>query len=275
MPLPPELIDRILGHLGDDPESLRAMAVVSKAWASWCQAHLFKSVHLTPSTLSGWLENVPPEVDGPASHARTLTLEEYSLTSWINPQHLDFHLSTLASFSGVKSLFLIQWNAKPFDGVPLEPYFGHFGKSLHAVCLRFCKFDPVTLFDFLSLLPNVDDLEIATPPPRIRTHLISIPNVPETTPNFCGSLSLVDLNSGHLILKALAKLPLHFSIIRIKGSIYYGQDAYQLLLTGCRDTLVALRFEESYRGASSVCSGPLRSMLIFPIFQIGSSQTSR
>lgn len=276
MPLqvPPELIDRILGHLGDDLESLRAVALVSKAWASWCQAHLFKSVHLTPSTLRGWLGNVPPEVDGPASHTRTLTLEEYNLIPWINPQYPGFHPSSLASFSDVRSLSLIHWDATLFNGASPEPYFGHFGKSLRAVILRFCKFDLVIFFDLLSLLPNVDDLEIANPLPHSYTLDID-PNVPETTPNFRGTLSLVDLNSGHLILRTLAKFPLHFSTVRVKGSTYHGQEAYQPLLTGCRDTLVTFRFEESYRGALHICSGLLWSMLIFPIFQIGPSQTFR
>ncbi|KAF9643206.1 hypothetical protein BDM02DRAFT_3227298 [Thelephora ganbajun] len=47
MSLPPELIDRILEHLGDDPQPLKAMSLVSKTWTSWCQAHLFGSVHLS------------------------------------------------------------------------------------------------------------------------------------------------------------------------------------------------------------------------------------
>ena len=272
MSLPPELINRILGHLGDDSESLRAMALVSKDWAGWCQAHLFNSVHLKPPTLKGWLENISPEVGGPASHTRTLTLEEYRLIPWINPQYLDFPLSNLASFSGVKSLSLIQWNAILFRGASPEPYFGHFGKALRAVGLRFCTFDPATLFDFLSLLPNVDDLEIAHP----HTHSEvsnTIPDVPEVTPGFRGTLSLADLSSGPLVLKALARLPLHFSTIRIKGCPFYEPDGYQLLLTSCRDTLVTLRFEESYRGTLSVRSELLRCVLTLPIFQIAPSQT--
>ena len=249
MSLPPELIHHILGHLSDDSQFLRAMSLVSKDWVTWCQTHLFKSVHLRPPTLKSWLKNVSPEVGGPASHTRTLILEEYRLIPWINPRYLDFPLSRLESFSDVRSLSLIQWNATLFNGAPLEPHLGHFGRSLRTLSLQFCTFNPVTFLGLLSLLPNVEDLEIAYP------YLYSdtpetIPGVPDVSPSFRGTLSLGDLNSGHLILKSLAALPLHFSAIRIRGCTFYEPEAYQILLTNCRHSLLTLRFEESYRGTS-------------------------
>lgn len=251
MSLPPELINRILRYLSDDSESLKAMSLVSKPWASWCQAHLFKSIHLTPPLLQHWLKNVSPEVDGPASHTRALTLEEYSLTPWINPHFLDFPLSSLASFGNVRSLSLILWNATLFNSTSLEPYFGHLRESLRVLSLRFCSLTPAVLFDFLSLLPKVEDLEIASPSSPPFT-LDIIPDVPTVTPSFRGTFSLSDLNSGHSIVKALATLPLHFSTIRIKGCTFYESDIYQILLSSCRDTLVNLRFEESYRGVLEI-----------------------
>ncbi|KAF9779610.1 hypothetical protein BJ322DRAFT_1113410 [Thelephora terrestris] len=240
MYLPPELINHILGHLSDDPESLRAMALVSKAWVSWCQAHLFKSVHLRPHTAEGWFKNVPHEVEGPASHTRALTLEGRSGASRVlNPRCPKyFTLSNLASFSNVGSLSFISWEFR--GGASLERHFDHFGfgKSLRAVSLLFCRFDPAVFFDFLSLLPNVDDLDIGD------TYTCSeanetIPDIPETTPNFCGTLSLGDLYSPWLC-EALATLPLRFSTIEIKNSISFS-EVYQPLFTSCRDTLVTLR----------------------------------
>ncbi|KAF9779607.1 hypothetical protein BJ322DRAFT_1113407 [Thelephora terrestris] len=247
MNLPPELIDQILDDLSDDLESLRAAALVSKAWASWCQAHLFKSVHLTPHTLNGWFKNVPHEVGGPASLTRTLTLEESYFMSWINPQFMYFPLSNLTTFSDVRSLSFIKWDAILFRGASLKPYFGHFGTTLRAVSLRSCGFHPAILFDLLSLLPNVDDLEIERP----HTHSKvpdTIPDAPKITPSFRGTLSLADLSAGTLILKAIATLPLHFSTIKINGCLLYELGAYQMLLTSCRDTLVTLHLEESNRG---------------------------
>ena len=135
MSLPPELIDRILKSLRDDPKSLAATSLVSKAWISWSRAYLFESVHLRPANLQHWLKDVSQDIDGPASHTRALTLEEYRIIPWINPQCLDFPLSNLASFCDVKSLSLIQWNATLFYGTSLEPYFGHFGKSLRTLSL--------------------------------------------------------------------------------------------------------------------------------------------
>ena len=246
MTFPPELIDRILKYLRDDPHSLSAASLVSKAWVGWGQAYLFESVHLSPANLRRWAGNVPPYVDGPASHTRTLTLEEYRLIPWINPQSSDFPLSNLASFSNVRSLALIQWNTTLFDGVSPEPYFGHFGKSLRALSLRFCTLDPATLFNFFALLPNVQDLEIACPSPQSGPN--TVPDIPKITPSFYGTLSLSDLNFDHCILKAVAALPLHFAAINIRGCTFYEPEAYQMLLTSCRDTLVTLRFQGSYRG---------------------------
>jgi hypothetical protein len=272
--LPPELIDRTLKFLRDDPRSLVATSLVSKAWTGWSQAYLFESVHLTPISLQRWLESIPPDVDGPASHTRTLTLEEYRLLPWIHPQNLDFPFSSLASFHDVRSLALIQWNATLFNGASPEPYFGHFGKSLRALSLRFCTLDPVTLFNLFSLLPDVQDLEIAYLFPHSGP-LGTIPDVPEVTPSFRGTLSLADLDFGHLILKAIAALPLHFTTITVRGCTFYEPDAFQTLLTSCRETLATLRFEKSYRGVLGVCSALIQPVLTFLHFQIRSSQTSR
>jgi hypothetical protein len=274
MSLPLELIDRILGHLSDDSESLKAMSLVSKAWVSWCQARLFKSIRLTPYNHDRF-KIVSQEIDGPASHTRTLTLEENRFVHWINPQYPYFPLSNLASFTHVRSLSFIQWDTTRFRGPSLENHFGHFGKSLRSLSLQFCTFDPVTLFDFFSLLPNVDDLELACYS-RDPTVPHTIPDVPEVTPNFCGTLSLGNLTSVHLH-KALATFPLRFSTIRIKDFGYdhfYEQDAHQPLFTSCRDTLVTLLLVVNNSGVMRICSGLLHSVLTTPIFQICPSQTS-
>ena len=144
MSLPPELIIRILSHLSDDFASLKDMSLVSKAWASWCQTHLFKSVNLEPWILRKWLKDVSLGVGGPALHTRTLTLREYVLESWINPTfHFpDFPLSTLASFTYFRSLTFSNWKPPLLNGPSPEPYFGRFGKSLCALTLQLCTLDP-------------------------------------------------------------------------------------------------------------------------------------
>jgi len=183
MSLPPELIDRILNYLSDDPQSLSATSLVSKGWASWGQAYLFEYIHLTSENLQGWLENVSSDVDGPASHTRTLRLRESRLLPWINLQNSVFPLSNLVSFTNVRSLVLAGWDTTLFNGESLEPYFGHFGKSLRALSLEYCTLDPATLFNFFSLLPNVQDLDIHYPS-LIPGSLDTVPDVPEVTPNF-------------------------------------------------------------------------------------------
>jgi len=278
MSLPPELIGRIVNLLRDDRRSLEAASLVSRAWTSWSQAHLFETLHLRLYNVQRWLKNIPPDVNGPASHTRTLTLEDSPYLSWINPQYLDSRVpgSSFASFRNVRSLSLVRWNAILLHGASPEPYFGHFGKSLRSLDLQLCTLDPVALFDFFSLLPNVQNLAITC------THLIphslifgAAPDVPEITPSFRGALSLANLNSGHLILKALAAFPLHFTTISIEKCSFHEPDAYRMLLTSCRDTLVTLRFGESCQCALGVCPGPIQSVLTFLHFQIGPFQTSR
>ena len=265
MSLPPELINRILEYLTDDPQSLKAVSLVSTTWTTWCQAHLFESVRLTPPALQRWLKDVSQDANGPASHTRTLALEEYRLIPWINPQYLDFSPSALSSFSKVKSLSLIQWNATLFNGASLEPYFGHFSKSLRTLSLQFCTLDPVILFDVLSLLPNVDDLDIAYP--YVGSNAVgTVPDVPDTTPSFRGTLSLAGIRSDRLILKTLTTLPLRFSAIRINSCAFYGPDEYQTLLTGCGDTLVTLRFGKCYHGALRAYPELVQLVFTFPNF---------
>lgn len=272
MILPPELIDRILKSLRDDPESLMAAGLVSKAWTGWSQAYLFETVHLRPPNLPRWFRDVPQDPDGPTSHTRALTLEEYRLTPWINPQYLDFPLSNLTSFRDVRSLTLVQWNATLFRGTSPEPYFGHFGKSLRTLRLRFCTLDPTTFFDFLSILPNVQDLEIAYLFPHSATPN-TVPDVPNVTPDFGGTLSLADLSSGHLLLRALAALPLRFTTICIQGCTFHESDVYQMLLSSCQDTLVSLRFEKSYRGVLELLPELAQSVLTLLCPQIDPFQT--
>jgi len=275
MSLPPELIDHIVNLLRDNRGSLAAVSLVSKAWTSWSQAHLFETLHLRLYNVQRWLKDIPPDANGPASHTRTLTLEDCPHQPWINPQYLDSRISSssFASFRDVRSLSLVHWNATIFNGASPEPSFGRFGNSLRSLSLQFCMLDPATLFDFFSLLPNVQDLEITHLYPRSLT-LGTIPDVPEITPSFRGTLSLANLDSGHLILKALAALPLHFTTISIKVCIFHEPDAYQMLLTSCRETLVTLRFE-SCRGAFGVYPGFIQPVLTFLHFQIGPFQTSR
>ena len=260
MVLPPELIDRVLQSLRDDRQSLLATSLVSRGWASWSQAYLFESIHLTPRNLQRWLENVSPDVNGPASHTRTLTLEEGHHRPWINPLNLDFPPSNLASFSGVRSLTLFLWDATLFNGASPEPYFGHFGKSLRTLSLQSCALGPGILFGLLSLLPDLQDLEI--------TYLFpysdepdTTPDVPEITPSFRGTLSLADLDSEDPVLRAIVALPLCFTTINIRSCTFYNPDAYQTLLTSCRDTLVTLRFWGDPRGVSGILAKFTQSSL--------------
>ena len=248
MSLPPELIHRILNYLRHDRKSLMVASLVSKAWTSCSQAYLFESVHLKPSNLQRWLKNIPHNVDGPASHTRTLTLDDDHRLLWINPQCSDFPLSNLASFCDVRSLSLRWWNIAFLDDVSPEPYFDHFGRSLRTLSLQYCILDPTTFLVFLSLFPNVQDLEITSRYPHT-LRLDTIPDIPKVTPSFCGTLSLVSFDSRDPILRALVALPLHFTTISIQGCAFDEPDTYRLLLTSCLDTLATLRFEKDYRGA--------------------------
>ncbi|KAF9779606.1 hypothetical protein BJ322DRAFT_1113406 [Thelephora terrestris] len=163
--------------------------------------------------------------------------------SWIDPEFLYFPLSNLKTFSDVRSLSFIRWDAILFRGASLEPYFGHFGKSLRAVSLQSCDLDAAILFNLLSFLPNVDDIEIERPLPCTKEPDIIL-DARKVTPNFRGTLSLTDFSSTVPILEAITTLPLHFSTIRIKGCSSKELSAYQLLLACCVDTLITFHYEQ-------------------------------
>ncbi|KAJ6617669.1 hypothetical protein B0H10DRAFT_1298638 [Mycena sp. CBHHK59/15] len=50
-----ELLDQIINHLSESPKDLRACALVSKAWVSRAQHHIFSVITLTRN---GWQKNV-------------------------------------------------------------------------------------------------------------------------------------------------------------------------------------------------------------------------
>jgi len=119
---------------------------------------------------------------------------------------LGFPPLKLGLVSNVRSLFLLLSNITLFNDASPELHFSHFGKSLRALSLRYRALDPTVLFDFLSLLPNVRDLEIASHYPHT-TALDTIPDVPKVTPSFCGTLPLANFHSRDPILRALVALP--------------------------------------------------------------------
>ncbi|KAF9461180.1 hypothetical protein BDZ94DRAFT_855128 [Collybia nuda] len=50
--LPQELIDNVIDHFHDDRPSLKACALVCRAWLSSCRAHIFHSISLQPPTVN-------------------------------------------------------------------------------------------------------------------------------------------------------------------------------------------------------------------------------
>lgn len=81
-----------------------------------------------------------------------------------------------------------------------------------------------------------------------------VPDIPDVTPRFCGTLSLADSVRVISFSTPLRPFRCISPRISIRACTFRGPEAYQALLTACRETLVTLHFDESYRGELGVCS---------------------
>jgi hypothetical protein len=86
----PELVDRIVDHLHDDEETLRACALVARTWLPTSRFHLLHHIHIASAaafhSLLALLEHTP----GAGAHARALALGlvwdvQGAPTVWIRP----------------------------------------------------------------------------------------------------------------------------------------------------------------------------------------------
>ena len=240
-PLPYDIVEMITTHLTHDLPTLKACSLVCRSWYSAAVQHL----HHTFTLRSGG-----PDISHilePLSELHELGLmplvkelrvsQGPGFSSWFVPRVLNQHFSVLAS---VQTLKLDTVDIASF--IPgIERYFGHFSPTLRSIGLYAPYCTPQQLSHFISLFPNLDDIEIWLP----QTHAYD-PADPDT-----GLLPFsAPTLRGRLILCGFGWVETWTHLITPYGGLRFrhmdlggGPCCAPLLLKACAETLETLRLD--------------------------------
>ena len=208
-PLPSEILDLIVGHLHNEPATLKTCCLVSKSWVPRTRRHLFDTVEFgSPSpTIISWMNAFPDPLDSPAHYVQTLKiLDIWSATA---PAHW------IRAFRNVVRLNMaaIPWEDLDDEEASLVPFHG----LSHTVRFLRLGFDTAPLpevFDLICSFPLLEDLVLC--------HLAGECDpdeweTPSTSPKFTGTFNLVAMRGAGSTVRWLLGLPngLHFKNVAL------------------------------------------------------------
>ncbi|KAF9791202.1 hypothetical protein BJ322DRAFT_1104864 [Thelephora terrestris] len=204
--LPPEILDLIVDHLHDEPDTLEACCLVSKSWVPRARRHLFADVEFSsPTSVQSWMRAFLHPSNSPAHQTRSLSIygflaiasaESTVVRAWV---HSFRHIETL--------VVNLSWN----DGDSLSQLHG-LSPILKSLKVDESVISPPELIDLICSFPLLEDVWlrcIAT----VTWGDTDGWDIPSTSPKLTGSLYL----SGdiHPVVRRMLDLPggLHFAKI--------------------------------------------------------------
>ena len=244
--LPHEVIEMIIAYLPHRcSTTLKACSLTCRSWYIAAAPHLH---HTFTLTMDG--PEVPYRRPGPLPRLHGLGLiplvkkirvrQGLGPSSWFVPQafgHVDLH--HFSAFTNVHTLNIENMQIHRF--IPgIERYFEHFSPTLRSVALYNPCCTPRQLSCFLSLFPNLDDIDIDQTDARVPNQTIHDTDlVPLSAPKLQGQLTLRDFRWvetwTHLITSS-GGLRFHHMDLHEVGS------CAPVLLEACAETLETLRF---------------------------------
>ena len=229
---PPEIHDRIIDHLHDEPTALGACCLVSKSWIPRTRMYLFADVRFTCEFRIGrWVKAFPDPLNSPAHYTRILTILSHLATTttvaadvgpWIRAFHNIVHLRV-----SNRSLF-------PFHG--LSP-------ATRSLRLEYPKARTSEILDFMCSFPLLEDFALHFGPGSDTDDWIPTSTLPRLT----GSLELDGLEGGiGNIMRRLLDLQggLHFTKIAL---VWMDETDFKLavdLISRCSRTVQSLDLSE-------------------------------
>lgn len=233
--LPPEILDLIVDHLHDQPDTLRACCIVSKSWVPRTRTHLFAHVEFTrESPVGSWAEAFPDPFDSPAHHTRALTIQDHQSTTTTGADAGRW----IRTFHNVLHLHVNQHPLAPFHG--LSPTV----KSLH---LKFGRARLSEIFDLMCSFPLLEDFTLVVhgyeDDPDGWT-------APSTSPRLTGSLELRSVAGVDPIIRRLLDLPngLKFTEVVLTCGKETDFKPTTDLVSECSNTLESLGFVPLFHG---------------------------
>ena len=228
-PLSQEILYLIIGHLQDEPSTLKACCLAFKALAQCARKQLFTRVKLDISSLEVWKKIFPDSTNSPAHNTRTLSIQTSDLKDDI--------------FLTFDNVIRLSVDTCPPSSVRFPASLTRLhGISTAVESLRLVCYDlPVSeIFDFICSFPLLEDLTLLSTIPLHRDKWTR----PQISPRFTGSLELhVEVEGGiRSLIDLLLELPngLHFK--RVVLWLLHPNDAWETkgLVSRCSDTLESL-----------------------------------
>jgi len=257
--LPPELPDRIIDLLHDNPKALKACCLVSKSWIPCARKHLFACIMFHPQkSLQSWMETFPDPFNSPAYHTHTLTYSQSVECSgagdWITSFSRVVHFDVLGPGYG-SSATQSMGSFVPFHG---------FSPVLKSIRLDFAVIPASQLFNLILSFPLLEDLTVvayfgASTDGGDDPGGLSTAVQPSSLPTFNGSLDLLMRAGIGPIARRLLSSPggIHFR----KLTLTWSQDSDAPLIRGlveeCSRTLESLKITRSTQGTSIQYLPPL------------------
>ena len=239
--LPPEIFDLIVDFLHDEPETLKACCIASKAWIYRTRRHLFNHVKFHPRGrhVSHWGETFPdPAQNSPAHHAQILSIGLSKLITAAD-------INTLLTFCRISHLNVdtLRWHHQPFSLLPLHAFFPTI-RSLH---LRFSSGQVPKILGLICSFLDLDDLALVGYDSSSRGGAWSTPSI---SPRLAGSLELRGGICIQPITRDLLDFPngLQFKKIVVGWSALGAVESTVELVSRCSDTLEYLKITNFRQG---------------------------
>ena len=258
-PLPYEITEMIIAHITNDLDTLKAFSLTCRSWYIIAVPRLHHTLTLRENDLGvthGQLKRLSKlQGLGLIPLVKEIRVKQWCHTGgWFMPQAFSLRdLRYFSAFANVHTLMLQNMDIYRF--IPgIERYFEHFSPTLRSIILYRPCCTPRQLSYFLSLFPNLDDVEIWGGREHVST-ITEPPNfVPPSPPKLQGQLTLSDFHWAETWVH-LATL---CGGLRFRH-IYLRMDAScaPVLLEACAETLESLRF---YTRDNSVGKQPCMSL---------------
>ena len=239
--LHPEILDLIVELLHNEPETLKACCIVSKAWIYRTRRHLFNQVKFRYQYchVSSWRETFPDPQNSPAHHTRILSI-------YLSKPITAADANTLLTFFRISHLGVdtLQWHHRKFSLLLLHS----FSPTIRSLHLTFsCPHIP-EIFDLICSFPVLEDLSLAGYGSRINSDVAW--NAPSTSPRLAGSLELRGGGAMRLVADKLLDLPngLQFEEFAVQWFIPDGVRAAVILVSRCSKTLRSLKITNYLEG---------------------------
>jgi hypothetical protein len=245
-PLPPEILDLIVGFLHDEPDALKACCLTSKSWVHRTREHLFACVKFDlKSHIEAWKKTFPDPSNSPARYTRSLSIHATQVFTSVGAGVGGWILT----FSGVVRLYLDVSECDDDRDLSLVPLRG---LSPTLETLYICYGTSVTyseIFGLVCSFPLLEDLALVS---FCDYSEVGRWSVPSTSPKLTGCLTLAMLWGPRSVVHRLLELPggLHFSKIVVSSNEDIGLTTD--LISKCSGTLECLNVYAFDVGAVSL-----------------------